>query len=193
MSGAFGANSRLGLQYLQVKPGRSADVNRWVAVNLSKSQKMKSDIMKPSVPDCYWILILVALLASGCRSSNDTPVNLPQSLVSPSGRYILKMRIEEHEVNPDYSGTQVWKVTILDSEDQVVYKDDGSEFVGSLMVYWLWDAEDRVWLYNSDTGEVYFWELMNQAWVKTKWGAGKEREIDREIVPPTELYPPYVQ
>jgi hypothetical protein len=34
-----------------------------------------------------------------------------------------------------------------------------SEFVGYLNAYWLWDSQDRLWLYNSDTGRVFFWEL----------------------------------
>ena len=92
-----------------------------------------------------------------------------------------------------YSETKVWKVTISNASDQVVYKDNASEFVGYLMVYWKWDTEDRVWLYNSDTAEVFFWELVDHEWVKTKWGAGKEREIDRELVPPAELYPLFAQ
>ena len=154
---------------------------------------MKRDFLERKTRDYYVILLLVALLASGCRSSNDTPVNWQQSLASPSGRYTLTVLIEENQVNPTYSGTKVWKVTISNAVDQVVYKDDASEFVGSLMVYWLWDPEDRVWLYNSDTGAVYFWELTDHEWVKTKWGAGQEREIDRELVPPAELYPPYVE
>jgi len=150
---------------------------------------MKNNSPKLRKQDNYLILLLVTLLASGCRSSNRTPVNLQQSLVSPNGRYTLSVLLEENQVNPEYSGTKVWKVMISEAE-QVVYKDDGSEFVGNLMVYWLWDTEDRVWLYNSDTAEVYFWEFVDSEWTKTKWGAGQECELDREIAPPADLYSP---
>jgi uncharacterized protein YcfL len=163
------------------------------AMSTHQNQTMKRDLLTHRTKDYYLILLLIALLVSGCRSSNDTPLNLQQSSVSPSGRYTLTVLIEENQGNPTYNETKVWKVTISNAADQVIYKDDGSEFVGNLMVYWLWDAEDRVWLYNSDTGEVYFWELMDSEWIKIRWGAGKEKEIDREIMPPAGLYPPYVQ
>ena len=120
------------------------------------------------------------------------PISYGIAVQRVCGRYTLNVLIEENQINPEYSGTKVWKVTIAEAE-RVVYQDDGSEFVGNLMVYWLWDMEDRVWLYNSDTAEVYFWELDDSEWIKTKWGAGTEREIDREIMPPADLYPPYAQ
>jgi hypothetical protein len=86
----------------------------------------------------------------------------------------------------------VWKVTISDQDGKLLYKDENSELVGYLNAYWLWDGQDRVWLYNSDTGQVFFWELSDGEWPKTEWGHGRVGDIDRGLTPPPELYPSYV-
>lgn len=101
---------------------------------------------------------------------------------SPSGNYVLTIPIE--------SGT--WNVTISDVDGNVLYKDN-SDFLGHFNVYWYWDAEDRVWLYNSDDGRVYFWETSNEKWLKNKWGYGHTKEISRDIFPPEQMYPHYAK
>lgn len=142
-----------------------------------------------------WSLLPVCLLLAlmlACGRTQPVPPNRQQPLTSPSGEYVLTLPIEENEVNPEYQGTPVWKVTISDAEGNLLYRDEASELVGYLSVYWAWDGEDRVWLYSSDTGDVFFWELADGAWVKTRWGHGRVREIDRDLEPPPELYPAYV-
>ena len=131
-------------------------------------------------------------LVMACVQSTPVPLNQQQPLTSPSGSFVLSLPIEENWVNPQYDGTRVWKVTISDTEGDVLYKDHESELVGYLKVYWIWDSDDRVWLYSSDTGDVFFWELVGDEWIKTWWGAAG-REIDRPIEPPVDLYPPYAK
>jgi hypothetical protein len=131
-------------------------------------------------------------LVMACVQSTPVPLNQQQPLTSPSGSFVLTLPIEENRVNPQYETTRVWKVTISNPEGDVLYKDDESEFVGYLKVYWIWDGNDRVWLYSSDTGNVFFWELVGDEWIKTRWGAAG-REIDRSIEPPVDLYPPYAK
>ena len=116
-----------------------------------------------------------------------TPPNKVQPLPSPSRKYVLTVPIE---CNPNYKNYKVWKVTISDSNGTVLYKDNESECVGWLNAYWAWDDSDRAWLYNSDDGRVYFWELDGANWNKTYWGYGKDhREIERDINQPNILYP----
>lgn len=141
----------------------------------------------------YLVLLLHLALALGCRRTLPLPPNLQQSSISPSGKYVLTVPIEPNETNPEYADTKVWKVTIRDQDGDLLYKDDESEFVGYLNAYWVWGSQDRVWLYNSDTGRVFFWESSDGEWLKTEWGHGKVREIDRDLAPPPELYPSYVQ
>jgi len=62
-----------------------------------------------------------------------------------------------------------------------------------LQVYWVWDKEDRVWLYNSDTSKVFYWELTEGEWVKIRWGYGRTKEVEGDLKPPSELYPSYVE
>jgi hypothetical protein len=50
----------------------------------------------------------------------------------------------------------------------VLYKDEASTMVGAMNVYWGWDAQDRVWVYNSDDGKVWRWELADDGWKKTE-------------------------
>jgi len=76
------------------------------------------------------------------------------------------MPVEPQTSNPVYKGTSVWKVTISDTNGRVVYKDDASEMVGSLRVYWGWDDQDRVWVYNSDDGSIWRWEVTGGEWRK---------------------------
>jgi len=110
-------------------------------------------------------------------------------LTSPSGKFVLTVPIEKRS---GYNA-RVWKVTISDRQGRQLYKDNASEFVGNLKVYWIWDEEDRVWLYNSDTSEVFYWELMGSEWIKVRWGYGKTKEMEGDLTPPSELYPPYVE
>jgi hypothetical protein len=83
------------------------------------------------------VLLLGLALVFGCRRTESLPPNQKRSSVSPSGRYVLTVPIEPNETNPEYAGTKVWKVTISDQDGNLLYKDNDSEFVGYLNVYWL--------------------------------------------------------
>jgi hypothetical protein len=136
-----------------------------------------------------WMVVLGGPMMAGCSGRRSEAENQRQPLVSPSGQYVLTAPIE---ASPTMQG-RVWKVTIADAKGQVLYRDEASEFVGNLNVYWMWDEQERVWLYSSDTGAVYYWELRVEGWVKTYWGAGRERQGEGELEPPEKLYPEYVE
>ncbi len=142
---------------------------------------------------CYSVLALLLVFIFGCSQRQPPFPNQQQPLISPSGRYVLTVPIEENRVTPEYYNTSVWKVTISDRDGNLLYMENDSEFVGILNIYWIWDDEDRVWLFNSDTSCIFFWEFVNGEWVKTKWGYGQVQEINRNLSPPLELYPTYVQ
>jgi hypothetical protein len=140
---------------------------------------------------CVVIGLTLAALLGACsrQPSRSPPPNRRSPSLSPSGRYVLTVGIEKGR---RFETPGVWKVSISDSQGNELYKDDDSEFVGTLNVYWIWDDKDRVWLYNSDDARVWFWELQGDGWVKTNWGYGKTKETGREVRPPRELYPDYV-
>ncbi len=63
---------------------------------------------------------------------------------------------------------QVHKVTIKSKDGALLYEDKDSRFFAGLNVYFGWDDEDRVWLYNSDDAGIWRWELDNGSWQKSR-------------------------
>ena len=137
------------------------------------------------------LLCLIIGLGAGCVKPGRAQKPDQQSpLTSPSEKYVLTMPIEKDTTRRNFS---YWHVTISDRDGKVVHKDTTSTFVGHLNVYWTWDQDDRVWLYNSDDGTVWFWEQADGAWTKNKYGYGRTKEIDREIAPPKKFYNNHVR
>jgi len=80
----------------------------------------------------YSIAVILAVTIAGCAPPAPKP-NKVQPMPSPSGKFVLTIPIER---NPAYHNSPVWKVTISDGTGSQLYKDDSSEFVGNLNVYW---------------------------------------------------------
>jgi len=100
-------------------------------------------------------------------SPQPPPPNQQQDIASPNGHFILSVPIEMS--TPNEEGKQhVWKVTIRDRAGSLLYKDGDSRMSGWHNVYWGWDAENCVWLYNGDDGWVWRWHLEDGTWRKTK-------------------------
>jgi hypothetical protein len=133
------------------------------------------------------VLIIIALLAP----RPPVPPNQTQNIKSPNGNYILSVPTEENAANHWPEG--VWKVTIRNVNNDIEYKDEESTFADRFNAYWVWDNDDRVWLYNSDDQNVYFWEKENGTWAKYRWGHEHTKQISREISPPKALYPDYAK
>jgi len=54
-------------------------------------------------------------------------------------------------------------------------------------VYWYWDKDDRLWLVNSDNGNIYYWVSdKNGNWQRMQWRDDKTHSL----IPPPELFPP---
>jgi hypothetical protein len=125
----------------------------------------------------------------------DQKPNQHEPATSPSGRYVLTVPIErsEHDKGPLGFGMPYWHVTVSDPNGTAIYRDADEQFFGVHNIYWMWDKGDRVWLYNSDNGTVYFYEeYADGKWRKAKWGHGKTGHVPQDIAPPESLYPSYV-
>ncbi|MBN2006526.1 MAG: hypothetical protein JXA21_24455 [Anaerolineae bacterium] len=134
----------------------------------------------------WCVALLLGIFAAGCAATGRAaPVNQRQPSRSPDGQYVLTVPVAGNA-----AGHETWQVTISDPDGNELYRDVDSEFVGNLNVYWIWDDANRVWLYSSDTGAVYYWEMQNGNWVKTKWGCDELCRADTPT-PPDELYPEY--
>lgn len=153
--------------------------------------------VKPAMRVLIFLLPTAAIVAIGVFAPRPpTPPNQQQGSPSPSGKYVLFVPNNERSENPTYAQLEVWKVTIKDTEGNVLYRHEESDFLSHLSVYWTWDADDRVWLYNTDDGNVHFWESNGEVWSHSAWGYGRStrsmhKTIDRDIAPPDSLYPDY--
>jgi len=95
--------------------------------------------------------VILFLLLAGCADRKMK--NQTQHLPSRDGRYTVDVPIEKSAKKKGV----FWKVTNRDHSGKQLYKDDDSDFIGYLNVYWLWDNRDRLWLYCSDEGTVFMW------------------------------------
>jgi hypothetical protein len=126
--------------------------------------------------------VIMSFLLSGCADRKMK--NQTQHLPSPNGRYTVDVPIERSAGQKDL----FWKVAISDRSGKQLYKDTDSDFVGQLNVYWLWDNSNRLWLYCTDEGTVFIWELEKGRWVKRKWGTRDDVRSDRKEYPPDGLF-----
>jgi hypothetical protein len=127
-------------------------------------------------------ILLLALLVASCSPPDPTP-NQRTPSTSPGGKYVLTVPIER---DPTDRNLPFWRVTISDATGKQLYKDD-SKFIGTLNVYWCWDSADRVWLYNSDDGAVYVWQIIDGQWQRSPLN------VAGPLKPPDELYPDYAK
>jgi hypothetical protein len=150
-------------------------------------QSMEDDcnvkrLMKNRFVSVVSLFVMMFLLFTGCADKKMK--NQTQHLLSPNGRYTVDVPIDKS------SGRKgvFWKVTISDHSGKQLYKDDDSDFVGQLNVYWLWDDRNRLWLYCTDEGTVFIWEREKGWWVKRKWGTRDDVRSSRKDSPPDGLF-----
>lgn len=123
------------------------------------------------------LFVILPLLGLG----PPQPVNKKNPAVSPSGSY--KAIIS--------SPTPCWVVRI-DGDSGQTFKQE-TDFVSHLNIYWIWDSSDRLWVYNSDDGQVHSWaKSPDGGWSHVRWGAAKRSGSEWTYSPPDDLYPDYV-
>ena len=153
------------------------------------SPRIKAVVRSILIMMTFGVILGIGFVAGLMIPSPNPPWNHLQPLASPSGKYILTVPIEKDQG----MNSGMWRVTISDLASNELYKDRDSEFVGYLMSYWVWDSHDRVWLYNSDSGGVYYWEQVEGRWDKHEWGSACGREVNKNegaaYEPPATLFP----
>jgi hypothetical protein len=134
---------------------------------------------------------IAPVLLASCRDHECArfymPPNQTQDLPSPDSSLVLTVPRWE---DPD--GNTFWRVTIADTSGTVLYVDSLSEYVGNLNVYWSWDGDGRVWLYNSDDGMVHFYSPGAGGWEHAVYGPAGEPRVPGLPDPPAGLFPGYV-
>ena len=143
------------------------------------------------VPGLLLVLMLVSPFIKIDRSSHQKS-NRRQPLKSPSGKYVLTVPIERSKERRGSLGfgSPYWHVTISDPNGNILYRDPEEDFPGWFGTYWVWDEEDRVWLYGSDSG-TFFYECTDRIWTRHEWVYGKTVLGEKYIGPPESLYPRY--
>ncbi len=76
---------------------------------------------------------------------------LDKPAVSPSGKFILALTTQK------LNGNEVQSFQILDKKDNAVVYTAPDSFSARDTNFFLWDTEDRVWVYSGDLG-TFFWE-----------------------------------
>lgn len=133
---------------------------------------------------CHTVGFILLLWVFSCSSANSS--NQMQNLPSPDDNYTLSVPIIEKE-----DGSHYWLVTIKDKDENLVYQDPEG-FFARFNVYWVWDEDNRVWLYNSDDGWIYYWQRMGNEWQKHRWNPDDPPE-QVDLIPPEDLFPDYYQ
>ena len=108
--------------------------------------------------------------------------NRQQHLRSPSGKYVLNVPVKRIKQKLLSFGDPYRIVTISDRNEEVIYQDKEETFPAWFGTYWVWDKQDRAWIYGSDAG-ICFYENINGNWIKHHLGDGMD------ITPPESLYP----
>ncbi len=101
---------------------------------------------------------LAALLTPACSRSCQAPAERPNQrspLASPSGRFVAHVPVLEVE-NRDFRSYRTPRIT---DADGLVLLEDYEGFPAWFSVYWMWDSADRLWLYNSDDGAIWVYEV----------------------------------
>ncbi len=117
-------------------------------------------------PICVYGFFIINLLVLSCacqERNNNMPnevATLSQPATSPSGNYLLKV------INVDDTQPNLLTFQILDRNNMVLYTA-ADNFDDHHTTFFLWDDDDRVWVYSGDLG-TFFWEqdkLLN-SWQK---------------------------
>lgn len=136
----------------------------------------------PVLRTCVFLLPLItALVMPHIGTKLPQKVNRQRPALSADGNYTAVVSAPGHYWTIEISGT-----------DGSKFKET-TDFVGHLSVYWLWDANGRLWIYNSDDGAVHFWERNTEFWQHKEWGWGGVKQIAMEVQPPSDLYPDYAK
>jgi hypothetical protein len=72
----------------------------------------------------------------------------------------------------------VWTPTILDAGGNLLYRDGSSTLSGFHDSYWQWSQgqgeHDIFWVYDSDTGHVFYYRESDGEWIKRRYEGDEE-------------------
>ncbi len=128
------------------------------------------------------VTVLFALSYLGVEPA--LPINKQRPAVSETGQY-------KAYVHANFSG---WTVDIQD-QNGIVLRNEQTDLLPHLNVYWIWGPNEQLWLYNSDDSEIHCrYAKSNGIWKHVLWGYGDTQKTNMKLgSPPENLYPDYVR
>jgi hypothetical protein len=128
------------------------------------------------------LILFVGLPYLGVRPPRaPQKINQQRPAVSPSGDYTAFVA----------APGKYWKIRIKGKDGSEF--EETTDFVGHLNVYWHWDDQGRLWVYNSDDGTVHFWHRDGQTWKHVAWGSAGQPRTSLDAQPPEAVFPDYAK
>ena len=109
--------------------------------------------------------ILFCLLFTHCYSTEicDFCATKSSPAISPSGQYILEL-ILGYDGKAYYNQFQI--KTNDSKKDKILFVAE-ERFYTRHTLFFLWDNEDRVWVYSGDVGTFFWTRKSDNVWVKS--------------------------
>jgi len=118
------------------------------------------------------LFLVFLLLLAGCHKQPANRV-LPQR--SPDGRYVF-----------DFDRG----VPVIKEDRLLVLRDEAAPFRENPDLYWLWDGEGRLWIYDDASKRVYYYQKTPEGWRRYYWSGERSDHPESDLLPPLGLYPP---
>lgn len=131
-------------------------------------------LLRRIVTACRMGLLLVLLVALSAEARAKGPQDSP--VAAPDGRHVARVDILPKPCLKGFS--ECWVVSIHKASGGEVFRDDRG-FPAFFNVYWEWDAQGRLWLYNSDDGAMFIYEVRSGSWARREASDG-----ERKATPP---------
>jgi energy-coupling factor transporter transmembrane protein EcfT len=141
---------------------------------LKKSANKYVKYLLSACPSLLVLLILMIFLPD--LQLPGKSVNL---LKSPSGQYDLSFPIED----------SYRQLTISNRKGAIEYKGEKIDINNGNRLYWIWDSDNNVWVYDSGNQNVFVFTKKADKWEKAMWGVGTSRTGGLTLIPPKALYP----
>ena len=127
-----------------------------------------------------YLLILLTLTGCKRRMNKDTYEALPDyPAISPSGKYVLQVSIVQQKALPYYQ----FAILANKAEHEVLFQSP-DKFAARHTTWFLWDQDDRVWVYSGDVG-VFYWEYVS---LSGEWSKGTYSDARKKHIEPPSLF-----
>ena len=147
-------------------------------VRLAERRLRLNPILR-TVAYLFPFIAMVGLPLAGFKPPQ--PANKRYPAESPSGEYTARVS----------APGEYWTVTIKGKDGSSFTED--TNFVGHLNVYWCWDESERLWVYNSDDGQLHYWQHDDSTWKHVEMGSTSDVLSSSGSKPPADLLPDYAR